>query len=132
MYELDELEFVDIVKAYEELDFRTFAIWIRLHMLTDEELKMGHTKMCKITKCADKTHIAAIYKMRKLGYVKFIKKGGHGNPNMITLLKVCKIPEESRFVNLYNYFSQDGKKPGKGDETVDIFNDEHADFRFFK
>jgi len=113
-----KLETVGVVDAYDELSQEAFSIWMRLHMLDDEQLATGHTKLCRVVGYSEARYIAILRDLRVAGYVKFIPAERPGLPTTLQLLKVCKIAGRNRFVNLSNFLV--GGEPASGHSEEDL------------
>lgn len=100
MKKTHKLETVDLVKAYDQLSQEAFSVWMRLHMLGDDKLALGHKKLCRIVGYSEARYIVILRDLRNAGYVKFLPAERPGLPTTLLMLKVCKLSGKNRFVKL--------------------------------
>ncbi|MGW8177454.1 MAG: hypothetical protein ACWGQW_01440, partial [bacterium] len=95
-----EVEAIGLDEAYDTLSQEAFAIWIRLHLFTDEQLNSGRVYIASRTGYSESRINAILRELKLAGYLRFQPSDRPGHTTIITFAKVCKISGKNKFVNL--------------------------------
>jgi hypothetical protein len=94
---------IGLADAYDTLSQEAFAIWMRLHLFTDEQLNSGRLKIASMTGYSESRVNNILRELRLAGYLTFHPSEKPGNTTKIKFAKVCKISGHNRFVKLSNF-----------------------------
>lgn len=95
-----EVEAIGLDEAYDTLSQEAFAIWMRLHLFTDEQLNSGRVYIASRTGYSESRINAILRELKLAGYLRFQPSDRPGHTTIITFAKVCKISGKNKFVNL--------------------------------
>lgn len=91
---------VTVPEAYEELSQEAFALWLRLHHCTDDQLQAGRASLAReVFKISETRANVLLRELRLKGYIA-IHSQGAPLPSSVSLLRRCKIVGRTRFVTL--------------------------------
>lgn len=88
-----------IEEAYNELSRSAFATWLRLHMLSENELKVGMTKLAKSLGYKYRGFYDVTNELRRKGYID-IEFGKSFKPSAVKLQYRCLISGFHRFITI--------------------------------
>lgn len=86
-----------IAEAYDELTRNAFAIWIRMHTMTPNQLAMGRAKIAKVFGYSPDRNNVVMRELFHKGYIVFEPRGV-GKPTTIHLTKRASIRGSAYFV----------------------------------
>lgn len=90
---------VELRKAYEDLTPRAFAVWMRLHLESQDSLRSGRLALSKVV-CRKERHFNAIMaELANKNYVALVP-GGVGQPTELIINRRCVINARAGFVRL--------------------------------
>jgi len=93
---------IDLATAYDALSQEAFAIWMRLHLFTPEQMNSGRLRIASMTGYSESRLSVILRELRLAGYLHFQPSDRPGHTTAITFAKVCKISGRNRFVKLSN------------------------------
>ena len=96
----DHVEHVALADAYDALSQEAFAIWIRLHLFTDDQLNSGRLSIASKTGYSESRINTILRELRLAGYLTFHPSERPGHTTQIKFARVCKISGPNRFVKL--------------------------------
>lgn len=88
-----------ISEAYAELTHHGFAVWMRLMVATDDELRAGRRKMARLLGYGDERSNGVLRELKRKGYISFIVNDP-GLPTQIVIERRALITSKARFVRL--------------------------------
>jgi hypothetical protein len=116
---------VTVPEAYEQLSQEAFAVWLRLHHCTDDQLRSGRANVARtVLKISETRANVLLRELRLKGYIE-ITGDGPPSPSKIALTRRCKIVGRTRFVTLSRMVSPmavQTMEPDSADEvqTMDL------------
>lgn len=90
---------VEMKEAYETLNNKTFAVWIRLHTCTARQLKAGRVGLSKALGLSESAFNRACREMIKSGYVR-LNSRAYKNRTTLDLVKRARVGPSTRFVKV--------------------------------
>lgn len=115
-----KIEHVTISKAYQELTVPCFAVWIRMHVATDDEMT-GRTKVARVVKYSEPQSNVILRDLATAGYIKLIPNLIPNRPTTVLLVKRAMLSGRDKFVKLSNFMND--AKGGSVFEDLDDFNE---------
>ncbi len=94
------MNYSTIVEAYDKLSQEAFAVWIRLHVVSDKQLKAGRSKIAHVLGYSEARSDAVLRELKLAGYITFQPGNRPATPTAITIHKRCKISGRNHFVRL--------------------------------
>lgn len=91
-----------IETAFDELTPKAFAVWVRLMLLDDEQLKMGRRRVTEIIGYSERQGNVILSELRDKGYIKIIKGPYPSFPSAIELSRKAMLASRSHFIKLAN------------------------------
>lgn len=89
-----------VPEAYEQLSQEAFAMWLRLHHCSDDELEAGRASLARnVFKISETRTNVLLRELRLKGYID-IEGPGPPTPSTVVLRKRCKIVGRTRFITL--------------------------------
>lgn len=89
---------VAIDTAYRELSHHAFAVWIKLMVSSDEELRVGRRALAKFLGYGQHRSNAVLLELKNKGYVSWIVRPGL--PSEVVVMRRAKLPARSRFIRI--------------------------------
>lgn len=90
-------EAVSIADAYDDLTRNAFAIWIRMHTMTPNQLAMGRAKIARVFNYSSDRNNVVMRELFHKGFIVFEPKGV-GKPTTIHLTKRASVRGSAYFV----------------------------------
>lgn len=95
-------EHITLSKAYQELAAPHFAVWIRLHVATDDELAAGRARIAKLVRYSEPQSNVILRELQAAGYIKLVPNVVAMRPTSVVLLKRALLSGRDKFVKLSN------------------------------
>lgn len=89
---------VSIDRAYIELSHHGFAVWIRLMVAIDAELRLGRKRLAKLLGYGAHRSNAVLLELKHKGYISWIVRPGL--PSEVVILRRAKLPARSKFIRI--------------------------------
>jgi len=96
-------EHIELIDAYDDLTQEAFAVWIRLHMFTAEDMAKGRKKSAQVVHYSEARFNVILRELAGGKYVRVIRGSRPGKPSTIEMLKICKVSNPHRFVRLSRF-----------------------------
>lgn len=93
---------INLAEAYDALSQEAFAVWMRLHVASDDEMK-HRGKIARMLGYSEARSNSILRELRLAGYVTFTPGPYSGAPTTINLERRCKLGKRSRFVRLSRF-----------------------------
>lgn len=97
---------ISIKVAYDELSQEAFAVWIRLMVTTEEELRAGRGSVARLVGYSEGRSNEILRELKNKGYVEFNKGDHPGLPTEIIITRRPIVSGRNRFVKLSNFTHQ--------------------------
>lgn len=91
---------IGLVEAYTALSQEAFAVWMRLHIASDQQLEAGRQELARLLGYSEGRSNVILRELRMKGYVHLRKAERPGLPTAVALVKRCKVGVGTRFVRL--------------------------------
>lgn len=90
---------VGLIDAYNALSQEAFAVWMRLHVAAEDQLK-HRGKVAQMIGYSEGRSNEILRELRFAGYVSCTPGERPGMPTTVILERRCKIPGKTQFVRL--------------------------------
>lgn len=96
---------VEIAKAYVELTQEAFAVWIRLMVMSEDELRSGRVGIARLLGYSERRSNEVLRQLEMAGYVSFQPNYGGGRLTRVNIMRRALISARTNFTRLSGLFA---------------------------